>query len=69
MSPGWVKTDLGGEKAKREPAQAMEGILWLALLNEDGPKTGSFFRDREELDLQGRKTNKGFSPRTESFIS
>jgi len=50
VSPGWVKTDLGGEKAKREPEQAMEGILWLAQLAEDGPN-GKFFRDREELEF------------------
>ncbi|WP_347862447.1 SDR family NAD(P)-dependent oxidoreductase [Salimicrobium sp. PL1-032A] len=50
VSPGWVKTDLGGEKAKREPGEAMEGILWLAQLDEDGPN-GKFFRDKEELDF------------------
>ncbi|ASF40337.1 short-chain dehydrogenase [Halobacillus halophilus] len=50
VSPCWVKTDLGGEKAKREPEQAMEGILWLAQLEEDGPN-GKFFRDREELEF------------------
>ncbi|WP_226583851.1 SDR family NAD(P)-dependent oxidoreductase [Halobacillus litoralis] len=50
VSPGWVKTDLGGEKAKRKPEEAMEGILWLAQLEEDGPN-GKFFRDKEELDF------------------
>ncbi|MCA0971696.1 SDR family NAD(P)-dependent oxidoreductase [Halobacillus litoralis] len=50
VSPGWVKTDLGGEKAKREPSEAMEGILWLSQLDEDGPN-GKFFRDREELSF------------------
>ncbi|TGB02259.1 SDR family NAD(P)-dependent oxidoreductase [Halobacillus salinus] len=50
VSPGWVKTDLGGDKAKREPEEAMEGILWLAQLEEDGPN-GKFFRDKEELDF------------------
>jgi NAD(P)-dependent dehydrogenase (short-subunit alcohol dehydrogenase family) len=50
VSPGWVQTDLGGEKAKRKPAEAMEGILWLAQLEEDGPN-GKFFRDKDELDF------------------
>lgn len=50
VSPGWVKTDLGGEKAEREPEEAMEGILWLSQLEEDGP-TGKFFRDKEELEF------------------
>ncbi|MBA2175685.1 SDR family NAD(P)-dependent oxidoreductase [Halobacillus locisalis] len=50
VSPGWVKTDLGGEKAKREPEEAMEGILWLAQLEDDGPN-GKFFRDKEELEF------------------
>ncbi|WP_079478291.1 SDR family NAD(P)-dependent oxidoreductase [Halobacillus salinus] len=50
VSPGWVKTDIGGDKAKREPEEAMEGILWLAQLEEDGPN-GKFFRDKEELDF------------------
>lgn len=50
VSPGWVQTDLDGEKAKREPAEAMEGILWLAQLEGNGPN-GKFFRDKDELDF------------------
>jgi NAD(P)-dependent dehydrogenase (short-subunit alcohol dehydrogenase family) len=43
LSPGWVKTDMGGAGASREPAEAAHEIADLVSLAEDGP-TGGFFR-------------------------
>ena len=48
MCPGWVRTDMGGERAPRTPAQAADTALWLATLPNDGP-SGGFFRDRKPI--------------------
>jgi NAD(P)-dependent dehydrogenase (short-subunit alcohol dehydrogenase family) len=48
MSPGWVRTDLGGPRATRTVDQAAEAVAWLATLPDDGP-TGGFFKDRAPL--------------------
>jgi len=48
LSPGWVRTGMGGKHANRTPKEATEGIIWLATLPEDGP-TGGFFRDQKQL--------------------
>ena len=45
MCPGWVKTDMGGAGAPRSPEEAVDTLVWLATLAEDGPN-GGFFRDR-----------------------
>jgi len=39
---------MGGQEADRSPAEAAEGIEWLATLPDGGP-TGGFYRDREEI--------------------
>lgn len=44
MSPGWVRTDLGGPNAPRTVEQAADTVAWLATLPDDGP-TGGFFKD------------------------
>jgi NAD(P)-dependent dehydrogenase (short-subunit alcohol dehydrogenase family) len=44
VSPGWVRTEMGGENATRSLEEGARGIVWAALLPEDGP-TGGFFRD------------------------
>ena len=49
MSPGWVRTRMGGEGAPRTPEQAADTAVWLATLPDDGP-TGSFFQDRKPID-------------------
>jgi len=49
MSPGWVRTRMGGPDAPRSPEQAAETALWLATLPEDGP-TGGFFRDKDPIN-------------------
>lgn len=46
--PGWVRTDMGGAKAARSPAEGADTPVWLATLGSDGP-TGGFFQDRKPL--------------------
>jgi NAD(P)-dependent dehydrogenase (short-subunit alcohol dehydrogenase family) len=48
MSPGWVRTDMGGQSAPRSVAQGADTIVWLATLPDDGP-TGLFFEDRKAI--------------------
>lgn len=48
MTPGWVRTRLGGIKAPRSTAEGAETAVWLATLPDDGPR-GKFFKDREEF--------------------
>jgi len=48
MSPGWVKTDMGGVEAPRTVEEGAETAVWLSLLPSSGP-TGQFFRDRKPI--------------------
>ncbi len=48
MSPGWVRTDMGGEEAPRGVDEGADTAVWLALLPSSGP-TGQFFRDRKPI--------------------
>jgi NAD(P)-dependent dehydrogenase (short-subunit alcohol dehydrogenase family) len=48
MTPGWVRTRLGGIKAPRSTSEGAETAVWLATLPDDGPR-GRFFRDRQEF--------------------
>ena len=48
MSPGWVRTRMGGEGAPRSVAEAADTAMWLATLPDDGP-SGGFFHDREPI--------------------
>jgi hypothetical protein len=41
MSPGWVKTDMGGPKAPRRVQKGADTAVWLATLPEYG-----FFREK-----------------------
>ncbi len=47
VCPGWVKTDMGGPHAEREPEKGVETMIWLA--TTDNPPTGKFFRDKKEI--------------------
>jgi len=49
VSPGWVRTDMGGEHADLSVEQGADSILWLAT---QAPQslTGKFIRDREQID-------------------
>jgi NAD(P)-dependent dehydrogenase (short-subunit alcohol dehydrogenase family) len=44
MTPGWVRTKLGGVAAPRSPEEGAETILWLAL--DGGGETGKFYKDK-----------------------
>lgn len=48
VSPGWVRTDMGGPHAARSVAEGADTAVWLATLPDDGP-TGGFFRDRQPV--------------------
>ena len=48
MSPGWVRTDMGGEEAPRSVEEGAATAVWLSLLPTNGP-TGQFFRDRKPI--------------------
>jgi NAD(P)-dependent dehydrogenase (short-subunit alcohol dehydrogenase family) len=48
MSPGWVRTDMGGEAAPRSVEEGADTAVWLSLLPSSGP-TGQFFRDRKPI--------------------
>ena len=48
VTPGWVRTHLGGINAPRSVEEGAAGTVWLANLGEDAP-TAKFFRDQEEF--------------------
>ena len=48
VCPGWVKTAMGGSNATREIEKGIEGIVWAATLEDDGPN-GGFFRDGKSI--------------------
>jgi NAD(P)-dependent dehydrogenase (short-subunit alcohol dehydrogenase family) len=48
VSPGWVRTDMGGQEAPHSVAQGADTIVWLATLPDDGP-SGLFFEDRKPI--------------------
>jgi carbonyl reductase 1 len=47
VTPGWVRTDMGGKGAPRSVEEGAASIVWAALL-EGGP-TGGFYRDGEPI--------------------
>jgi NAD(P)-dependent dehydrogenase (short-subunit alcohol dehydrogenase family) len=48
MSPGWVRTDMGGANAPRSVEEGADTAVWLAA--EASQKlTGKFFQDRKEI--------------------
>ena len=48
MSPGWVRSDMGGSGAPRSVEQGADTAVWLATLPDNGP-TGGFFKDRKPI--------------------
>ena len=48
MSPGWVRTDMGGADAPRGVEEGADTAVWLAMLPASGP-SGQFFRDRKPI--------------------
>ncbi len=45
MTPGWVRTRLGGIRAPRSAKEGAETAVWLATLPDGGPTAG-FFKDK-----------------------
>src|SRR5262249_7016765 len=50
VDPGWVRTDMGGPSAHREPEEAARSIMWAVLIPDNGP-SGGFFRDGKRIDF------------------
>jgi NAD(P)-dependent dehydrogenase (short-subunit alcohol dehydrogenase family) len=48
VSPGWVKTDMGGPGAPRSIEEGARSILWATSLTAGGP-SGGFFQDGEAI--------------------
>ena len=48
LSPGWVRTEMGGPEAPRSIEQGCASILWGVDIGDDGPN-GGFFQDGEPL--------------------
>lgn len=48
VCPGWCRTEMGGPLATRSAEDGAAGIVWAALLPDDGP-TGGFFRDGKPI--------------------
>ena len=49
VSPGWVRTDMGGQKADLSVEQGVDSIIWLAI-EAPNSLTGTFIRDRVEIE-------------------
>lgn len=47
MCPGWVRTDMGGDRAPRSPEEGADTVVWLAT-EATMDQSGKFFRDRIE---------------------
>ncbi len=49
VSPGWVRTDMGGENADLSIEEGADSVVWLA---DEAPSamTGKFIRDRKEIE-------------------
>lgn len=47
MCPGWVRTDMGGDRAPRSPEEGADTAVWLAT-EATLDQSGKFFRDRTE---------------------
>jgi NAD(P)-dependent dehydrogenase (short-subunit alcohol dehydrogenase family) len=48
MSPGWVRTDMGGPGADRSVEEGADTPVWLATLPDSGP-SGKLFRNRRRV--------------------
>jgi NAD(P)-dependent dehydrogenase (short-subunit alcohol dehydrogenase family) len=48
VSPGWCRSDMGGNSAPRSAEQGAASIVWGVTLPDDGP-SGGFFQDGEPL--------------------
>ena len=46
VSPGWVRTDMGGQQASLSVAEGADTAVWAATLPADGP-SGCFLENRQ----------------------
>ncbi|MGO8970618.1 MAG: SDR family NAD(P)-dependent oxidoreductase [Myxococcaceae bacterium] len=49
ISPGWVRTEMGGANAPRSVEQGASSVLWGCRLSAGGP-TGGFFEDGQPVE-------------------
>ena len=49
VSPGWVRTDMGGKQADRSVEEGAASVVWACMLPDDGP-TGGFYFDGEHME-------------------
>jgi NAD(P)-dependent dehydrogenase (short-subunit alcohol dehydrogenase family) len=49
VSPGWVRTDMGGPGANRTPAEGADTPVWLARFEPGGPG-GRLWKDRQQIE-------------------
>jgi NAD(P)-dependent dehydrogenase (short-subunit alcohol dehydrogenase family) len=49
VSPGWVRTDMGGSSAPRSPERGAETPVWLARFRPGSP-SGHLWKDRSIVD-------------------
>jgi NAD(P)-dependent dehydrogenase (short-subunit alcohol dehydrogenase family) len=49
VSPGWVRTDMGGSGANRSPAEGADTPVWLARF-EPGSPAGHLWKDRQQIE-------------------
>jgi len=49
MSPGWVRTDMGGSGAPRSAKEGADTAVWLVTLPDGGPH-GGYFYNRQPID-------------------
>jgi NAD(P)-dependent dehydrogenase (short-subunit alcohol dehydrogenase family) len=49
ICPGWLRTSMGGEHGRLSVTKGARGVVWAALLPDEGP-TGGFYRHGLELD-------------------
>ena len=48
VSPGWVRTDMGGDGAPRSPSKGAETPVWLSRFAPGSP-SGALWKDRERI--------------------
>jgi NAD(P)-dependent dehydrogenase (short-subunit alcohol dehydrogenase family) len=48
ISPGWCRSDMGGQSAPRSAMQGAASIIWGVTLPDDGP-SGGYFQDGQPL--------------------
>ena len=48
VSPGWVRTDMGGDGAPRSPSKGAETPVWLCRFAPGSP-SGRLWKDRERV--------------------